>query len=227
MTDLRKLLIRKEEELSVLIESLEESLTGAPEGGLRIMHGSNVPQYFYRSEETDGPYKTGQYIKKENMQLAYLLAQRDYERKLLKIAEMQLKSIRKFLKEYHEEDLENVYMNLNEFRKKIVIPEIQSDEQYAKQWEQMEFVGKPILNDNIEIYSDKGERVRSKSEKIIADMLYRNGVPYRYECPININGIGTIYPDFTILNVRKRKELYWEHFGMMDVPEYCELYFTD
>ncbi len=31
-----------------------------------------------------------------------------------------------------------------------------------------------------------------------------------------------VYPDFTILDVSNRKEIYLEHFGMMEYPEYCE-----
>ena len=30
-----------------------------------------------------------------------------------------------------------------------------------------------------------------------------------------------IYPDFTILNPETREEIYWEHFGMLDEPEYA------
>ena len=68
----------------------------------------------------------------------------------------------------------------------------------------------------------KGERVRSKSEVIIADMLSKEGIPYRYEYPLYIKGFGKIYPDFTVLNIKKREELLWEHFGMMDDAEYAE-----
>ena len=31
-----------------------------------------------------------------------------------------------------------------------------------------------------------------------------------------------IHPDFTVLNVRTREILYWEHLGMMDNKEYIE-----
>ena len=31
-----------------------------------------------------------------------------------------------------------------------------------------------------------------------------------------------MFPDFTILNVKKREEVYYEHFGMMDQLEYCK-----
>ena len=57
-------------------------------------------------------------------------------------------------------------------------------------------------------------------EKIIADKLYMLGIPYKYECPITLKGFGKIYPDFTILCVKKRQEYIWEHFGMMDNQEY-------
>ena len=32
-----------------------------------------------------------------------------------------------------------------------------------------------------------------------------------------------VYPDFTCLDLRTRKELLWEHLGMMDNPEYASL----
>lgn len=73
-----------------------------------------------------------------------------------------------------------------------------------------------------EIYTEKGERVRSKSEKIIADKLFLLGIPYRYECPLHLSDRLVVYPDFTILRVAERKELYWEHFGMMDDADYVE-----
>ena len=64
--------------------------------------------------------------------------------------------------------------------------------------------------------------MRSKSELIIADMLNKAGVPYKYEYPLRLNGMGKIYPDFTVLNIKKREEIFWEHFGMMDDPTYVE-----
>ena len=63
--------------------------------------------------------------------------------------------------------------------------------------------------------------MRSKSELIIANALEQCGVPYRYEYPLYLKGIGTVYPDFTCLNINKRKEIVWEHFGMMDNISYA------
>ena len=72
-----------------------------------------------------------------------------------------------------------------------------------------------------EYTTDKGEQVRSKSELIIANLLSKLGIPYRYEAPLALKRFGTVYPDFTILNMRTRKTIYYEHFGMMDDVDYC------
>ena len=94
--------------------------------------------------------------------------------------------------------------------------------EYASQWQQKVYQGKVFTQSDPEIYTVKGERVRSKSEKIIADALEREGIPYRYEHPVCLPGNLYLYPDFTVLNKRTRKEFFLEHFGMMDSPEYVE-----
>ena len=77
-----------------------------------------------------------------------------------------------------------------------------------------------------EYYTIKGERVRSKSEKIIADELFRKGIPYKYEMPVNVLDFRgreiIIYPDFTVLNKQTGKRWIIEHFGLMDSPEYYD-----
>lgn len=45
---------------------------------------------------------------------------------------------------------------------------------------------------------------------------------YKYECPINLKGLGMIYPDFTCLRLTDRKTILWEHLGMMTDPIYCQ-----
>lgn len=78
------------------------------------------------------------------------------------------------------------------------------------------------LDEDSEITTDKGEPVRSKSEKIIADKMNKKGVPYVYEQPLLFNGYCYIVPDFKVLNRKTRKEIYWEHLGMMDDADYVE-----
>ena len=54
---------------------------------------------------------------------------------------------------------------------------------------------------------------------IIADILDEFSVPFLYEKPLQLRG-GIVHPDFTLLNIRERREIYWEHFGIMDDTDY-------
>jgi hypothetical protein len=67
----------------------------------------------------------------------------------------------------------------------------------------------------------KGERMRSKSEVIIANLLNSLEIPYKYECPVILENGATIHPDFTILNKRTRKIYYLEHLGKMGQEKYA------
>lgn len=87
----------------------------------------------------------------------------------------------------------------------------------------VEYQGKYFEERTSGFITEKGERVRSKSEKIIADKLYAMGIPYRYEYPITLaNGI-CVYPDFTMLKMPERKEVYLEHLGLLDDELYLQL----
>lgn len=65
----------------------------------------------------------------------------------------------------------------------------------------------------------RGETVRSKSEVIIADALASYNIDYVYEKDIIINNQRKC-PDFTIKDNNKGVTYYWEHFGMLNDPDY-------
>lgn len=80
--------------------------------------------------------------------------------------------------------------------------------------------------ENLRYETEQGDVVRSKSEVIIANILYQNrkDILYKYERPLEVmeNGrMKTIFPDFTILNRHTGKVTYWEHAGRMDDPHYA------
>ena len=67
--------------------------------------------------------------------------------------------------------------------------------------------------------TDKGERVISKSEVIVANSLARHGLQYKYEKPLKLEGRDLpIKPDFTI--EYNGKIYYWEHLGMLAQESY-------
>ena len=57
---------------------------------------------------------------------------------------------------------------------------------------------------------------------MIADALARNMIVFRYEYPIEIEGLGYVRPDFLCLHPVTRQVVLWEHFGMMDDPSYAD-----
>ena len=74
------------------------------------------------------------------------------------------------------------------------------------------------FNDKGRIYlTENGERVRSKSEVIIANLLKDKGINYTYEETLQIGDI-KLHPDFTL--IINNKTYYWEHLGMLNNKKY-------
>ncbi len=219
MGQIKEILEKRANELQQWKKEKEEALQKAPHGSLRLCKHGNKTQYYYRNNPKDS---NGIYIKDKDIELAKKLAQKDYDKKVLCCAEKELNAISKYLLNCPEKSVEDIYEGLHIERQKIIVPIRETDEEYVRKWQEKEYQGKGFDEDAPEFYTIKGERVRSKSELIIADMLSKESIPYRYECPIRLRGMGKIYPDFTVLNINNRGEMLWEHFGMMDDPIYAE-----
>lgn len=219
MEKVKNLLREREQYLLKVQEEKEQALKAAPEGTLRINKNRNKVQYYQRNDPKDF---NGTYIKEKDVQLAQKLAQKDYDKRVLRAVQSESKAIQKYLSNYPTFNAEQVYENMNKERQDLIFPIQETEEQYVQKWNEVLYQGKGFSEDTPEYYTAKGERVRSKSELIIADLLNREKIPYRYEYPIYIKNVGKVYPDFTVLDVKARKEIYWEHLGMMDDPTYVE-----
>lgn len=215
----KEILVTKVKELDVLIRKVEKSLKKAPEGTVVLSKSNGTVQYYHKTERKQ---KKGQYISANDRSLAVALAQKDYDLRFLKSTREQKNCICKAIKLLSDKEPTEIYSKLSEARKELVVPYVLTDEQFVKQWVNVQYAGKTLSENTPMIMTERGERVRSKSEKILADKFFKLGIPYRYEYPVNLKGYGTVYPDFTLLNVRERKEIYLEHFGMMDYPEYAQ-----
>lgn len=219
MDKVQKLLETRKNYLLQLKKEKEEALIGAPNGFLRICCHGDRTQYYQRTDPKDF---SGVYIQEKDIELAQKLAQKHYDKKVLASIEKELNATEKYLSSLQSQKPEQIYEKLHKERQKLITPIRKSDSEYVKEWEQVEYRGKEFENGAPEFYSAKGERVRSKSEMIIADLLGKEAIPYRYEYPIYLKGFGNVYPDFTVLNLKERKEIYWEHLGMMDDTNYVE-----
>lgn len=149
------------------------------------------------------------------------LCQQEYEKKLYSNVMQEIEAIGRFLKNWNP--VESVSDQISSNRVGFIRPVVQDKAAYVEEWCSKEYEGLPFSpEDTSEFYTAKGERVRSKSEVMIADTLFRHDIPYKYECPITLQNGRTKYPDFTVLNVRTRREYIWEHLGMMTDSDYVE-----
>lgn len=80
-------------------------------------------------------------------------------------------------------------------------------------------VGDIFLEDRLIHRTVRGEAVRSESEVVIANLMHTKGIEYRYEEPLEIDGV-TKFPDFTIEDDNTGERYYWEHLGMLSDGEY-------
>ena len=200
-----------------IITWCEKHLAKSPPGRLRILKQKNAV-YFYHV--TDNKHRNGIMIDPKDQQLIKSLAQKAYLLSLLRKAREEERLLSEALTNYDGGSLEQIYNSYTSERRRLVTPFMLPDEEYKAKWLSQEYKHKGF-DDDMPVYETiNGERVRSKSEQLIADRLYYNGIPYKYECPLII-GDKTFHPDFTILRMSDRRELYYEHFGRMDDPSYA------
>jgi len=193
-------------------------LKKAPEGCLKAVTNKGSIQYFCRKNPKD---VVGVYISKKNLNQAKALAQKEYNKILIKTIDEELAALERYKNFASNNPCQVAMERMNPKKVDLVTPQVLSDEEYLEKWKSIEYEHLGFAPDDDEHYTDGGVRVRSKTELIIGNMLEANNVPYHYEKPIMLGRI-KVHPDFTLMDLKNRKEVYWEHLGMMDNPNYCE-----
>ena len=215
MSKFKEALLEEQRRLEDIIAKAEKENEHFPDGYLRISKNKNRCRYYHCIEDRNGIY-----IPKRNIQLSKQLAQKTYNKSVISKAKEQLSQINKMLESDTDATMKELYESLHPDRKKLIVP-LEDWERKLQQWYNIPYKGKEFQEGTPVILTERGERVRSKSEKILADYFYRKHILYKYEKPIYLSGYGTVYPDFTFLSSKTEKEIYWEHEGMMDKQEYA------
>ena len=215
---MKKQLIKEQERLAQIIKRTKQELENAPEGTLRIGKSQGYPQYYHCK---NGTSHNGVYLPKKEIELARQLAQKSYNEKILRYAEKTYIKISGLLKDYEDDKLEQILFSEHPERQKLISPMEATFQQKLEYWKSQPYECKAFSEDAPVIMTNKGLRVRSKSEKIMADYFDSISLAFKYECPLYLEPYGIIYPDFTFLSRRTGKEVYWEHEGMLDNPEYA------
>lgn len=204
--------------LSGLVERKRLFIESCPEGRLRISTYKGHTSYFHVTCRGDSK---GTYLSNKDTQHIRTLAQKDYDSKVILSAEKELKLLDKMI-ELQRHSVEDVYDSLPDERQVLVDPVRLPDDEFVRQWLESKKC-EPMGFDEMDpiILTSEGYRVRSKSEQLWADSFKRFNVPHVFEPRLYLKGKGWVRPDFVGLNVRERKEIWVEHFGMMDSLSYA------
>lgn len=208
---------KRKKELAQAISQAENFLLKAPPGSIRTSCAHGVSQFYHVYEKSS---YGGKYIPKSHQDFITKLIQKEYSKTFLKEATKELALIDSFLKRHSSIPPEHAIDKLHKNKTQYAKPYLYTDDEIGKLWEKEPY---EISDYKIEekVYpTNKGENVRTKSEASIANMYYEMGIPYRYECALKLADGKTKFPDFTILDTRKRKIIYHEHLGMLDDDDY-------
>ncbi|WP_026834429.1 hypothetical protein [Eubacterium xylanophilum] len=201
------------------IRKIKRRLKSAPPGKLKISRCKNSLQYYHRETPSS---TTGTYISKSNSSLLKKLVQKSYDKDVLVLLQKKQELLELF-KEYSScnDAIKNLHTSFpGELQQYIELAET-SDEDYINWWMNLPWEDYNSYHNDTDFYTDNNEHVRSKTEINIANLLKKNGIPYKYEYPFHLSDGKTIYPDFTVLNIRERRVIIWEHRGMMDDSFYA------
>lgn len=212
-------------DLKKTVNMIDKFLEDAPKGCLKYQIKAGKAYYYQKYKNEEENSYVVHYIERKDEKLAMKLAQKGYFIMIKPLLEKEIKALEQFLESYNTRDVEEVYDGLAEERKKLVTPVRMSKKELINKWESEKFELYKGYEENLKYETEGGEIVRSKSEVIIANLLYskRNVLRYKYERPLDVRKNGrlfTIHPDFTIMNINTGKVVYWEHAGCMDNVEY-------
>lgn len=202
------------------IDYLENSLKHKDKyfnSSIRVTDNHGNPQYYFRRP---GDTKS-HYVSQRDREKLRPYIQCDYEKLLYDQLIKNKRAIVRFLADYDDRAVQHSYDKLCDGRKQMIEPLETPDDVYIKQWLASHSGSQNPYPKENSFLTNRGESVRSKSEKIIADLLCRLNIPYRYEAKLILDGKYIVYPDFMILDVKKRRTIYLEHFGLMSDSVYA------
>lgn len=200
------------------IQSIEHQLKDFPDGNLVCTHNGK----YYKWYQSTGHSCT--YIPKKDKAFANKLALKKYLISQLKDLQQEKIAIEHYLKRHSNSSYVQKILNHPEFQT-LLTPYFTPISKKLSEWMNEPFEQNQKHPEHLIHKSSSGHLLRSKSEAIIDMLLYMHKVPFRYECALHL-GESTIFPDFTIKHPNTGDTYYWEHFGLMDNPQYSQNTFS-
>lgn len=218
MKDFIVYLTEQKKQINELMKKIEIRLKNDTTTVEKITYSKRKKGYQYYFVK---PNNSREYIAKKNLDMVRRVFQRQYYLEARKVLLREASLLDHFIKHYNFPAVKTIYEKMSDARKSMITPIYLPDEEFIMEWRR-KFEGDinsyPIENPYL---TDNGELVRSKSEKILADLFKKLGIPYYYEPKIETDKGKKFYPDFALLCIKNRRTIYWEHFGVVNDVEYA------
>jgi len=206
----------EEQRLNKQIQSLQIQLEQLPEGKLISTKNGTRNKWIW----SDGHKQV--YLPKKQRQLAEQLAYKKYLSLQLKTLLNEKTAVDFYLRHHDSNcyEAEQSLINSPQY-KELLKPFFIPLSEELNEWVNAPYEQSQKHPEGLIYNTLTGNRVRSKSEVMIDMLLFKNKIPFRYECLLQLGDI-SVFPDFTIRHPKTGETFYWEHFGMMDNPTYCK-----
>ena len=188
----------------------------APEGRLKINKSNGVFQFHHVTENQN------RYLDQTQTELIKALAQKGYDQKALPVLKRLIAQEERRKSQLGESALADIFAAMSPERQALVEPLVLPVEEKARRWAAEPFESKGFKEGDPEHFAKNGLRVRSKSERDTVNELLDADLLFKYECPLQLRGLGLIHPDFMVMNRRTGQVFVWEHFGMVDERSYAQ-----
>lgn len=164
------------------------------------------------------------------------LARKEFNSKALKIFSNNIAALRRAIDRQVPFDPDQILQSMTKAyallpeeyffdREKLIIAEDLDDDLLIKVKRHEAWWKKPYKEywgypEKKEKRTSRGQKVRSVSEMLIAEALYKYSIPFHYEEELEVDG-KTFAPDFTFEGSDYRP-FYLDYFGMMDNAKYAK-----
>ena len=197
------------------MRQLESLIKKMPKEDLRCAKNGKNYKWFCIKEGD-----AANYLPKRNRKIAEKLALKKYYVSRYEELSHQVKALK-----YYERQMKKVEGKADDLLKheewrKLLEPMFSVEREDLKIWMEEKYEGGAGYPEHLVYKGSRGKYLRSKSEVIIDMMLYKYGIPFRYEDKLILDNGIYIYPDFTVRHHISGKRMYWEHFGLMDKQDY-------
>lgn len=211
---LRQSLLHYEKQLTEL-KKIQFKKAGAR---LLLRSGARGARYYIK-EKNEQAYR---YVRKNEMEAVERIKREHFYKKMIKVLENNICLLQAALEGIVETDYETINALLPKAYQNADVDPLRVKRRKTRG--AIPPSENPYLRENLIHKTSFGLMVRSKSELLLAEILYELGVEFYYEKRLLLQDEDgqphEVYPDFTIV-LPSGRIYYWEHKGMYGDPAYA------